>query len=154
MRMRSEGVKNTPQCLTRPGDRKRGNVGSTLVHTTRRYRVTVLTRSSEIPYRRRRQERSSLSRSRWRRLHLILSKSRSRFRRRLKLFVRRLGPRPSQRPSRASWQLTNLPHFLSKPRDALRPRPWPIASVATLTTINRHNTRIPNRFPCFIRSSL
>jgi hypothetical protein len=47
-----------------------------------------------------------------------------------------------------------LSHFLSKPRDALRPRPWPIASVATLTTINRLNTRIPNSFPRFIGSSL
>jgi len=112
-------------------------------------------RVSRMPHRRRRQRSSLRSRSRWRRLDLMLSKSRSRFRRRLKTFEtreRRSGPRPSQRPSRASWQLTNLEHLLSKRRDALRPRPWPIASVATLTTINRLNMRIPNSFLCFIGS--
>ena len=113
-------------------------------------------RVSRMPHLLRRQRRSSFkSRSRWRRLDLTLSLSRSRFRRRLKTSEKRerwLGPRPSQRPSRASWQLTNLEHLLSKRRDTLRPRPWPIASVATLTTINRLNTRIPNSFLCFIGS--
>jgi hypothetical protein len=63
------------------------------------------------------------------------SKSRSRLRRaRLKMFpvkrvLLRLGPRPSHRPSRASWQLTNLPHFLSIRPNTRRFRPWPNASV-------------------------
>jgi hypothetical protein len=36
----------------------------------------------------------------------------------------RCGPRPSQRPSRASWQFTNFPHFLSK--SGPRPLPFPL----------------------------
>ena len=100
-------------------------------------------------YLRRRHRLCWKSLSRHRSLRLIRrSKSRSRcLRLRLKMFVnpaRRFGPRPSTRPSRASWQLTNFPHFLSR-FEALRPRPWAIASddanVSTMPT-----TRIPNRF--------
>jgi hypothetical protein len=86
----------------------------------------------------------SKSRSRCRRRRSNRSESRSR-RLRLKIFVapkRRLGPRPSQRPSLASWQLTNFEHFLSH-CEALRPRPWAIVSVDTAKIINRLKTTIP-----------
>ncbi len=97
-------------------------------------------------YLRRRQYRSrSKSRLRSRRLRLMLSKSRS-LRLRRKIFenpARRFGPRPSQRPSRASWQLTNFAHFRSE-REILRPRPWPMASDDA-KIIKRPITNIPNR---------
>src|SRR5829696_6258180 len=102
-------------------------------------------------YLRRRHLRSSFqSRSRLRSLRLMLSKSRSRRSRRLRRNLllnpssRRSGPRPSQRPSRASWQLTNFAHFLSM-RETLRPRPWPRVSDEA-KVINRPTTKIPNRF--------
>jgi hypothetical protein len=66
------------------------------------------------------------------------------------------GPRPSQRPSRASWQLTNFEHFLSQ-FEALRPRPWAFASVDIAKIINRLIATIPNKFvevERFISSSL
>ena len=97
-------------------------------------------------FRRRRQRLSLKSRSRLRRRRSNLSESRSRRLRRKMFVVRRFGPRPSQRPSRASWQLTNLEHFLSRcePR---RPRPWPMASVDVPRTNNNPSTKIPNK--CF-----
>ena len=81
-----------------------------------------------------------------------LSKTRSRLRRdRLKMRsvneLLRRGPRPSQRPSRASWQLTNLPHFLSKPRpNTRRLRPWPNASEAIPITSSRTKAAAPISF--------
>src|ERR1044072_7156232 len=76
------------------------------------------------------------------------------------MFVKRerdlRGPRPSQRPSRASWQLTNFEHFLSQ-FEALRPRPWAFTSVDIAKIINRLTTTIPNIFvevEGFINSSL
>ena len=38
------------------------------------------------------------------------------------------GPRPSQRPSRASWQFTNFAHFLSRFGPCPRPFPRPCAN--------------------------
>jgi hypothetical protein len=100
-------------------------------------------------YLRRRQSRSrSKSRSRFRRVRLRTSKSRFlRLRRKKRSEDRllRFGPRPSQRPSLASWQLTNLPHFLSICA-ALRPRPCPIASEDIATIINKPSTAVPNTF--------
>src|SRR6185369_10429069 len=98
------------------------------------------------------------SRSRLRRLRSHLFESRSR-RLRLKMLAKpdrdRRGPRPSQRPSRASWQLTNFEHFLSQ-FEALRPRPCAFALVDTAKIINRLIATIPNKFvevEGFIKSS-
>src|SRR5256885_13642510 len=49
----------------------------------------------------------------------------------------RFGPRPSQRPSRASWPLTKTLDFLSRPLPL--PRPCANADVD-----NRHNIRVTN----------
>src|SRR5690348_16227642 len=81
-----------------------------------------------------------------------LSKLRSRLRReRLKIRsfndVLRRGPRPSHRPSRASWQLTNLPHFLPSPCPCPRPlRPWPKVSDDIPTASSRTRAAPPITF--------
>src|SRR5882724_8562719 len=49
----------------------------------------------------------------------------------------RFGPRPSQRPSRASWPLTKTLDFLSRPLPLPRP-------CANPDVDNRHNIRTPN----------
>src|SRR5215813_15344198 len=61
----------------------------------------------------------------------------------LLMLVPRFGPRPSQRPSRASWQFTNFAHFLSLsqsyPRPRPRPRPWAIDTAGNAN--NRTNPK-------------
>jgi hypothetical protein len=67
------------------------------------------------------------------------------------------GPRPSHRPSRASWQFTNLSHFrlLQSPRwrplqsPRLRPRPLrsPNAVTGTIIVSNRATMVIERKFP-------
>jgi len=64
------------------------------------------------------------------------------------------GPRPSQRPSRASWQLTNTRHFQLMSRLCARPRPWAEAkagSIASRNILSSTSTMLRFRFTIYIR---
>lgn len=87
-----------------------------------------------------RRRRKSSSRSQLRFLQIL--------RRKLEPLMRRRGPRPSQRPSRASWQLTNLPHFRpSRLRPRPRPRRSPKAVTGMIIVSNRATMVIEKKVP-------
>jgi hypothetical protein len=72
-----------------------------------------------------------------------------------RLRASRCGPLPSRRPSRASWQLTNLAHFRSRllwSRSCFLSRLSAKAAPGRASAINSASNPIDSRFCLFLRS--